>query len=446
MDGFCIGCGRETVSRAWLSTYFHDSLYSPFRLAIQYHVRRIKKDVRDADFKTIEKLRTTLLTLLNKLSRLQLTAGVPFILAAGELSHFPRAPRGVTTRSQSAAQQSAPLPPPGPRNEGLTTAEEPADDVQPADGEVINVAPAMVAPAGITEPNGARSNAPPPNGPRTQVRAAQSRPVPPAQANNIPAAAASGPNVAFRQEDLVYWDSLVDMADAVLADQSAADSTGDVPPEKMKLALPSNMSVPAAHCGLELTFRKRKAKALLHQIRELIAEKSFKYTDEIRKAPRKGVRTRGQTAVLELNRRLSLLCQIYAWNRARMIDLQADEATLAGYQVLKKEDIKCSTAVLQPNKAGSTKLKLSWIWHSVDRRVMAGLGTPPTNDPATLDECTSVVHRSFSSADMMQSGEYTGFVPVQRLKGGVKKPSWSAMRCNGQSPTTNTKAKYGPPL
>ncbi len=163
------------------------------------------------------------------------------------------------------------------------------------------------------------------------------------------------------------------MADAVLAENSAGDPTGDAPPEKMKLALPSNMSVPATHCALELTFRKRKAKGLLHQIRELIAEKSFKYTDEIRKAPRKGVRTRGQTAVLELNRRLSLLCQIYAWNRARMIDLQADEETLAGYRVLKKEDVKCSTAVLQPNKAGSTKLKLSWIWHSVDRR---GHGRP----------------------------------------------------------------------
>ncbi len=80
-----------------------------------------------------------------------------------------------------------------------------------------------------------------------------------------------------------------------------------------------------------------------------------------------------------------------------MIDLQADEDTLSAYQVLQKDDVKCSTAVLQPNKAGSTKLKLSWIWHSVDRRVIAGLPTPETSDPATLAECKSVGRRSTSS-------------------------------------------------
>ncbi len=228
-----------------------------------------------------------MLTLLNKLSRLQVTAGVPFILPTGEPSNFHRPARGVTTRSQSAAQQSAPRLTPGARNDGITTAEQPPDDVQEDEAAAIDVAPALVAPGANTESNGARINAAAANGPPTAGQPAQTRPVPVAQVNSIPAAGATRPNSAFRQEDLVYWDSLVDMADAVLAENSVGDPTGDAPPEKMKLALPSNMSVPATHCALELTFRKRKAKGLLHQIRELIAEKSFKYTDEIRKAPEK---------------------------------------------------------------------------------------------------------------------------------------------------------------
>ena len=34
------------------------------------------------------------------------------------------------------------------------------------------------------------------------------------------------------------------------------------------------------------------------------------------------------------------------------------------YRILTKEDLKSSMAILDPNKPGSTTLKLSWIWHS----------------------------------------------------------------------------------
>ncbi len=166
-------------------------------------------------------------------------------------------------------------------------------------------------------------------------------------------------------------------------------------PETSRLVLPSNGTVADQHIGLELTFRKRKANALLTQLRELIAEKSFKYTDQIRKAPRKGVRTRGQTAVLEINRHLAFLCQVYAWNRARMIELGADESTLKAYQVLEKDDVKCSTAILTPNRAGSTKVTLSWIWQSADRRIQAGIATPPKpdDDDEVVAECEHIPNK-----------------------------------------------------
>ena len=330
-------------------------------------------------------MRTTLLTLLNKLGRLQATAGVCNIVSAEESANLIR-PLGITTRSQRAAQ---PLPAPaavnvrpddrGPGNGGAVGVGRANDG--PVDGAPRNIAPAtpgpstmapeLVGPAhggpavtgpavsglavtgpavsgpavtgpavtgpAVTGPavSGPAVSGPAVGGPATAGPATAApaiavpangatatgvpvnlqmatNPVTGAPANLCPPTGPNAATAAHRQEDLMYWDSLVDMADAVNAEQAATDPASDVPPEKMKLPLPSNKSVPETHCALELLFRRRKAKALLTQIRELIAEKSFKYTDEIRKAPRKGVRTRGQTAVIELNRRLSLLCQVYA--------------------------------------------------------------------------------------------------------------------------------------
>lgn len=199
----------------------------------------------------------------------------------------------------------------------------------------------------------------------------------------------------FRREDLQYWDNLFGISDDTLnpnAESRDPAHPGDVPPELRRLALPSNSNISDEHQPLELTFRLRKAESILTQIRDLIAEKSFKYTDEIRKAPRKGVRTRGRTSIIELNRRLSFLCQVYAWNRARMVDLKADKDTLDLYQILETDHVRCSTAVLKPNQPGSTKLKLSWIWQSVDRRIMAGqeelrADQVDSADPATITEC-----------------------------------------------------------
>lgn len=191
-------------------------------------------------------------------------------------------------------------------------------------------------------------------------------------------------------ETLEYWDTLNGIADGAIPDTTTTEME-DIPPEHMPLGLPSNGTVGPAHKALELKFRKKKANALLDEIRNLIADKSFKYTDQIRAAPRKGVRTRAQTSILDLDRHLSFLCQAYTWSHEKMIHLGIDASTEEIYRPLTKEDVKCSTAVLKPNQKGSTKLRLSWIWQSVDRRIMAGLdpladGAPPT-DPQTLEEC-----------------------------------------------------------
>ncbi|KAF9546258.1 hypothetical protein CPC08DRAFT_649119 [Agrocybe pediades] len=62
---------------------------------------------------------------------------------------------------------------------------------------------------------------------------------------------------------------------------------------------------------------------------------------------------------------------MYTRCRRKMIKLNADpDKTNNVFRELTKEDVKASTAILKPNIPGSTKLKLSWIWHSVRKHLM----------------------------------------------------------------------------
>ncbi|KJA12757.1 hypothetical protein HYPSUDRAFT_210154 [Hypholoma sublateritium FD-334 SS-4] len=88
----------------------------------------------------------------------------------------------------------------------------------------------------------------------------------------------------------------------------------------------------------ELLMRRKTADALLNQIRELIADKSFRYTEHIRAAPRKGVRTRARTTLVDLDRQLSFLCQVYSYCRGRMVVLGADRELLTNYRLLTHDD------------------------------------------------------------------------------------------------------------
>ena len=133
--------------------------------------------------------------------------------------------------------------------------------------------------------------------------------------------------------------------------------------EDQILYLPSNRNVTPQNNDIELALRKEQAKAQLHQLRELISEKSFLYSDVIWKAPRKGVRTRARGTIKGINSQISLHCQVYSHCRSWLIELGADNETMTQFQELKKEDIRASTAILTPNTPGSTSLQLLWIWH-----------------------------------------------------------------------------------
>jgi hypothetical protein len=83
---------------------------------------------------------------------------------------------------------------------------------------------------------------------------------------------------------------------------SSADITNAIPVEEQQIFLPCNGAL--AH--VEINLRKNQASRLLHQLRELIADKSFQYSHIIRTAPRKGVRTQSRAVVKELVNKITL--------------------------------------------------------------------------------------------------------------------------------------------
>ena len=145
------------------------------------------------------------------------------------------------------------------------------------------------------------------------------------------------------------------------------DITNAIPVEEQQIYLPYN----GALADVEINLRKNQASRLLHQLRELIAHKSFQYSHIIRAAPRKGVRTKSRAVVKELVNKITLHARMYNHCRSRLVALGCDAVTSSVFQRLTKGDLNASTAVLQPNEPGSTTLRLSWLWHNA--RTLTGV-------------------------------------------------------------------------
>jgi hypothetical protein len=296
------------------------------RIDIRQRLRHYGRDPRGDDRQKLDKMRETLAPLLVELNRLQIAAGVYQCEAPQPPSPQPVGPHSAPP---GPSHPGAPAPPTPTNQEPMI--QEQVDPLAHWDIIVQDVDEPTIIPDPETEKNKKKK------GPRTRSQATE--------------------------EDLV-------------------------PPEKQPLHIPSNKNVTPRHDDLELTLRKNQARTHLHQLRELIAEKSFQYSDVLQKAPRKGVKTRARGTLKGINTRISLHCQVYSHCRTCLIQLGADELTLQSFRELKKQDIKASTAVLKPNTRGSTALKLSWIWTDTRRHVLPDPDAElPASDAATILEC-----------------------------------------------------------
>lgn len=154
-------------------------------------------------------------------------------------------------------------------------------------------------------------------------------------------------------------------------------------PEKINISLPSKWNLDDhPYYQIELKLRIKQAAASLSSLRDLIADKSFQYSHIIRVAPRKGVRTRARSTIAQLNTRIGFHCRVYNRCRAAMEKLNADFDILSKYQILSRQDIKSSSALLNPNEPGSTTHRLSWIWQS---------GSLNTASSDGLRECKAIL-------------------------------------------------------
>src|SRR5260221_6408862 len=84
----------------------------------------------------------------------------------------------------------------------------------------------------------------------------------------------------------------------------------------------------------------------------------------MRNAPTKPVWTWAWGLIAKINEQIGQSCRVYGRACAALVRLNADEATLNKFLVLSKDDVKASTAILNPNIPGSSSHQLSWIWQS----------------------------------------------------------------------------------
>lgn len=216
------------------------------------------------------------------------------------------------------------------------------------------------------------------------------------KAMQVSVGAVDVPSVPVILDDETLWDDDVD-DDGVHLDShglsgGSASALGSAPilVERQVLALPSNGNVPASFAPTELARRTEQAASILNRLRNLIADKSFQYSHVIRDAPTKKVRTRAQTKVKSLNADIMVHCRMYSRCRARLVLLGADDLLLRKFQTLTKEDVKASSAVLNPNIPGGSRLRLSWLWRTSYATQHSALASPDADadsDPLAVLEC-----------------------------------------------------------
>jgi hypothetical protein len=138
-----------------------------------------------------------------------------------------------------------------------------------------------------------------------------------------------------------------------------------LPPEQRSVIFPSShLQIGHSLGKKELSLCIKQATRYLAAIREAMAEKSFQYSHVMHKAPSKSVRTRSRASISKLNNWIALCCWKYGRAQTVLVQLGADDKTLKMFRILLKEDIKASTAILDPNITGSSSLQLSWIWQT----------------------------------------------------------------------------------
>lgn len=144
--------------------------------------------------------------------------------------------------------------------------------------------------------------------------------------------------------------------------------------ESSDLLLPSTLGITrCSERGLselvsrEMQLRTGQANDALQGIRIALGHKSFLFRTQVRLAKSKVRKTRawGNVNIIEMTVRQH--AQIYRLARHAMIRLGADDDILSRYKVLRREDLKATTILMDPSVRGKRHSNLAWFW-SMDVR------------------------------------------------------------------------------
>ena len=210
-------------------------------------------------------------------------------------------------------------------------------------------------------------------------------------------------------------------------DLEVNDPDLDLPPERVPLHLPSSHATAVTHHRFrqaELDLRIKQATRYLAALRDAIAQKSFQYSHVMRSAPSKGVRTRSRSAIIRITDQVAQFSRVYCRARAALVRLGADEPTLTKFRLLTRDDVKASTAILDPNIPGSSTIRLSWIWASGPR--LSG------SSPEAIRECKLTCgYQSVHELTPLKFSVYIGLGPEHKSTDGKKSCCSYNMRWDG---------------
>jgi hypothetical protein len=171
-----------------------------------------------------------------------------------------------------------------------------------------------------------------------------------------------------------------------------ANHAAEFQPELIVVPLPSNLGpVKCSEFGLtdlmkgEVALREGQANDALHAIRVNLGDKAVIFRNTVRPSKSQASSTRAWTQVRSVEQAVNLNASIYSKCRSQLAKLP-DHDLLRKYLPLKKEHLKASSAVADPNARGQRDSTLPWFW-SLDVQ-----GDTSGNDWMT--ECQSHVSRS----------------------------------------------------
>jgi hypothetical protein len=154
----------------------------------------------------------------------------------------------------------------------------------------------------------------------------------------------------------------------------------------------------------EIALREGQANDSLEAIRLAIGEKSFRFRKQLRLAASKKKKTRSWDGIHLLGKRLQHHRLVYREARHALIRLGVSQTKLQReYRELTDDDLRTSTAVMEPNARGQRKAELSWIWQRTGMNI--------SNQTTMVNECEGLIVPIPTSSEGFQYIVSIGFVP-----------------------------------